>query len=96
MVPRNGYAAMFLELKTGGSGRASEEQKVRIERLNRRGYLAIVVFGWVEAAQRLCEYLGFSWADRWIVAVEAERARRIRGDWCIGALHSATHSRTGS
>jgi len=87
MVPMNGCHGFFIEMKAPGSGRASTEQKVRIERLNRRGYRAIVAFGWIEAGRALCDYLGLAWSDRLIVQVDVERASRKRGDWCKGALH---------
>ena len=92
MVAMKGFHAMLIELKAVDSGSVSKEQKVRIERLNRRGYLAIVAQGWVAAGRALCEYLDLAWRDRWIVAVELERTTRRRGDWCRGALHGgASH-----
>lgn len=87
MVAMNGRHGMFIELKAPGSGRASAEQKDRIARLNRRGYLAVIAFGWVEAGRALCAYLGIAWSDRLIVQVELERSTRKAGDWCKGVLH---------
>jgi hypothetical protein len=58
MVPRDGFHALFIELKPERSGRASPEQSARIARLRARGYRAEVIHGWLPAATLLCSYLG--------------------------------------
>lgn len=88
MVPCQGFHGMFVEMKAPGSGRPTAEQKARIARLNGRGYRAVVAFGWIEAGQKLCEYLGLAWEDRWLVAVPEDRASRRGRGWLTGPLQN--------
>lgn len=55
-IPMKGYHGLFIELKTG-TGRLTEEQRRWINALNQFGYLAVMCKGWVEAVQRLEEYM---------------------------------------
>lgn len=55
-VASSGYHGMFIEMKTE-KGRATENQKLWIERLLSLGYLAVVCKGWHDAANQVSEYL---------------------------------------
>lgn len=55
-VPRGGYGALFIELKTQ-TGRASPEQKDWLERLNACGNYATVCKGWLAAKQTIENFL---------------------------------------
>lgn len=55
-VPRGGYHALYIELKTE-KGRVSKEQKWWLERLNQAGNLAVVCHGWREATCTIERYL---------------------------------------
>lgn len=50
------YHGMFIEMKTE-KGRATENQKLWIDRLLSLGYLAVVCKGWRDAANQVSEYL---------------------------------------
>lgn len=51
-----GYHGLYIEMKKE-DGRPSKIQKERIERYNKRGYLATVCYGWLEARQLIINYL---------------------------------------
>lgn len=55
-VPRGGYHALYIELKTE-KGRVSKEQRWWLERLNKTGCLAVVCHGWREATWTIENYL---------------------------------------
>ena len=87
-IPHGGYHGMVIELKAARSGRATPEQRSRIERLRARGYRADICHGWVVAARCLCDYLSISIPDDAELAVECrvmtaraarkKRRRRLR------------------
>ena len=52
--PDNG---MFIELKADKKGYASKEQKEWIEKLNSRGYYAVVCKGFEDAIEQITNYL---------------------------------------
>lgn len=54
--PKGEYHGLFIELKAG-KGRPSALQKAWIEKLNARGYRAVVCTGWEEARDTIVEYL---------------------------------------
>lgn len=54
--PRKGYHGLFIELKTI-KGRISDEQQDWIEKLNERGYCALVAYGFDEAKEDINNYL---------------------------------------
>jgi hypothetical protein len=54
--PRGGYHGLFIEMKRKG-GKPTEEQKWFIEELNRRGYKAVICYGFQEAIEVVEEYL---------------------------------------
>jgi hypothetical protein len=56
-VARGGYHGLYIELKVG-KNKTTEKQKEWIAELNKQGYLAIVCYGWEEAAEQLINYLG--------------------------------------
>lgn len=72
MVPSQGFHALFIELKPLGRGRPTPEQSARVERLSMRGYKALIVHGWVNAARILCDYLGLPFPE------QAERMVEVR------------------
>lgn len=55
-VACNGYHGLFIEMKSM-SGRASKDQLYWIDELNKEGYLAVICYGWTEAANKIMEYL---------------------------------------
>ncbi len=60
--PSHGYAALFIELKRRAvfdikQGVLSREQEDVLRYLNDHGYLAIVCYGWSEAAEAIERYL---------------------------------------
>jgi len=55
-VPSGIYHGLFIELKTE-KGKASENQKLWIERLLSLGYQAVICKGWQDAANKISEYL---------------------------------------
>lgn len=54
--PNKNYAGLFIELKADG-GKATQNQKEWIDRLNSRGYYAKVCVGFEEAINTILEYL---------------------------------------
>lgn len=55
-VARGGYHGLYIELKVG-SNKATALQKDWIKELTKQGYLAVVCYGWQEAAEQLVNYL---------------------------------------
>lgn len=55
-VARGGYHGLYIELKVGNN-KATALQKDWIKELTKQGYLAVVCYGWQEAAEQLVNYL---------------------------------------
>lgn len=55
-VARGGYHGLYIELKVG-SNKATNYQKEWLAELTKQGYLAVVCYGWQEAAEQLVNYL---------------------------------------
>ena len=55
-VPRGGFGALYIELKSA-TGRTSEQQKKWLSRLNGLGNMAVVCRGWLEAKDTIEGYL---------------------------------------
>jgi len=55
--PTNTHNGMFIELKADKKSYASKEQKEWIERLNQRGYYAVVCKGFDSAIEEITKYL---------------------------------------
>lgn len=55
-VARGGYRGLYIELKVGDNT-TTKKQKDWIRELNKQGYLAVVCYGWDEAAKQLLDYL---------------------------------------
>lgn len=73
-IPCGGYHGMVIEMKALRSGRATPEQRTRIERLRARGYRAEICHGWIAAARSLCDYLSIAPPDDAEPAVERRLA----------------------
>ena len=56
-VPRNGYAALYIEMKRKSGGVLSDNQRVWLKALNRAGNRAVVCKGFDEARETILEYL---------------------------------------
>lgn len=56
-VARGGFHGLYIELKRTKGGRASENQKAWLERLQEQGYCAVICKGWEEAAETIKKYL---------------------------------------
>lgn len=56
-VSRKEHHGLYIELKVG-KNKPSENQKKWISDLNDQGYLAVVCYGWEEAAKVISDYLG--------------------------------------
>ena len=57
-VARNGFHALYIELKRTKGSRVSDDQKSWIEALEAQGNKAVVCCGWNAAADVIEEYLG--------------------------------------
>ena len=55
-VARGGYHGLYIVLKVGNNT-TTKKQKDWIRELNKQGYLAVVCYGWDEAAKQLLDYL---------------------------------------
>jgi ribosome modulation factor len=55
-VPRKGYAALYIEMKTP-TGRVRADQQIWMDRLEAQGNRALVCFGWREAVEVISQYL---------------------------------------
>ncbi len=55
-VAKNGYHGLFIEMKAGRN-KPTAHQAQWLEQLSVQGYLAVVCYGWEEAAKILTEYL---------------------------------------
>lgn len=55
-VARGSYHGLYIELKVGDNT-TTKKQKDWIRELNKQGYLAVVCYGWDEAAKQLLDYL---------------------------------------
>lgn len=56
-IGRNGFNALYIELKRIKGGKVSEDQKSWIEALNEAGNKAVVCRGWEKAAEVIKGYL---------------------------------------
>ena len=56
-VPSAGWHGLFIELKWGRNT-TTDKQNEWLERLTEQGYLAVVCYGWQEAADVIRDYLG--------------------------------------
>lgn len=63
-VARGGYHGLYVEMKAehlrpkrGGKGGLGKDQEVWLARLNEEGFLAVVCYGWREAAKTISDYL---------------------------------------
>ena len=59
-VPANGYHGMYIEMKYG-KNKPTEAQQWWLDRLTAEGYKTVVAYGWEEAADAICDYLGMEW-----------------------------------
>lgn len=57
--PRQGWHGLYIELKYGRN-KTSEVQDWWLARLTEQGYLAVVAWGWQEAADVIRDYLGMA------------------------------------
>lgn len=59
-IAAGGYHGLRIEMKApkGYSSSVSEDQQSWIDRLNKKGYLAVVCYGFEEAKQTIVDYLG--------------------------------------
>lgn len=57
-IKRNGFGALYIELKKPKVGIVSDEQEEWLDFLSDQGYATRVCFGWIEARDCLLEYLG--------------------------------------
>lgn len=55
---RKGYGALLIELKRTRGAHISYDQTIWLKRLNDKGYLAVVCYGWVNAKEQIESYLG--------------------------------------
>lgn len=58
-VARNGMHGMYIEMKVGRN-RPTPEQEQYLDALDHQGYHAVVCWGYQEARQALCDYLGIA------------------------------------
>ena len=58
LVPKNGKAGLFIELKADKTKRLTKEQKQWLEKLNQYGYKAVRCNGSEEAIDTIKEYIG--------------------------------------
>lgn len=80
-VARGGYHGLYIELKVG-SNKPTQLQKKWLSSLNEQGYLAVVCYGWQEAAEQLINYLELETA--------AGSIKNIDNGAAQGGLMSAT------
>lgn len=57
MHPTNIHNGMFIELKADKKSYATKEQKIWIEKLNQRGYYAVICKGFDHAIEEITNYL---------------------------------------
>jgi hypothetical protein len=57
-VARQGYSALYIELKQPKKGRMSDAQTEWQEKLSANGNLAVTCYGWEEARDTVKRYLG--------------------------------------
>lgn len=62
-VSRGSYHGLYIELKVG-KNKTTQLQDKWLSELNKQGYLAIVCYGWQEAAQQLINYLELDTAGK--------------------------------
>lgn len=80
-VARGGYHGLYIELKVG-SNKPTQLQKKWLSNLNEQGYLAVVCYGWQQAAEQLINYLELETAAGGIKNIDNGAAQ--------GGLMSAT------
>lgn len=73
-VARGGYHGLYIELKVG-SNKPTKLQNEWLCNLNKQHYLAIVCYGWQEAAERLISYLELSTAQQGLKKTNNEAAQ---------------------
>ena len=56
-VARGPYHGLFIEMKRQKGGKVSDAQKAWISALIDQGYLAVVCYGWKDAAELIEDYL---------------------------------------
>lgn len=57
-VKRKGFAGLWVEMKRANGGTVSKEQKKWGKAMVEQGYQAYVCYGWIEAKNVICDYLG--------------------------------------
>jgi hypothetical protein len=55
--PAHGRHGLWLELKSRGRSTISPEQRLWINRMNAIGYVAVIAYGWEQAAKYVEDYL---------------------------------------
>lgn len=73
-VARGGYNGLYIELKVG-SNKPTQLQKKWLSNLNEQGYLAVVCYGWQEAADQLINYLELETAAGGLKSADNETAQ---------------------
>lgn len=63
-VPVGGYNGLYIELKRTQGGRVSKDQAAWLDALQRRGYRAVVCYGWEEAASEILAYVRMDAPER--------------------------------
>ena len=56
-VARGKYHGLYIELKRQKTGKASAAQRGWFEALQEQGYAVVLCHGWVQASEKLVEYL---------------------------------------
>lgn len=67
-VARSLWHGLYIELKVKG-GRVSDNQKWWIVETTKRGYLAVVCYGWIEAKGVIEGYLGIGGIENGIISI---------------------------
>ena len=73
-VARGGYNGLYIELKVG-SNKPTQLQKKWLSSLNEQGYLAVVCYGWQQAAEQLINYLELETAAGGLKSSDNETAQ---------------------
>jgi hypothetical protein len=75
-IPRNGYGALYLELKKPGGKRPSKVQQEWHRRLRLRGNRVEVVWSWADLILAALDYLGYNIPKEVVDATFYYRSRR--------------------
>jgi len=64
-IPKHGLCGLFIEMKRADGGTPSANQKAFGDFVKSQGYGFCVCYGWIEAAEVIMRWMGYSFPPHW-------------------------------